>query len=400
MTLSRRSFIGTAVAAGVSADVSAHARYGAQAERGDGHDPWIEVDRVAIAHNVATVAMLSHRPILAVAKNNAYGIGIDVAAGLLEPMREIAGFAVVRATEAHALRDAGARKPVLLMARVSESEAADLARRDVELCVAADDDPSRLSSVARAAGRTVPVHFYVDTGMSRMGVPYHRAVAVARAIADADGLHLAGTFMAFTEEPDFDREQLARFLALAASLRRDGIEPGRLHAASSNGVFHLPDAHLDVVRPGIALYGAYPSRPAEERAIAELHPAFRLRARVVRVEQLRAGDTVSYGRQYVAERPTWIATLPAGHADGYPRRAVEGARVLIGDRLYPVIGAVSASHSIIEVGAERTVRIGDVATLIGPDHEAIHPNAIAGAVGVSVYDLLMHLNPLLPRIVV
>jgi alanine racemase len=417
MRLSRRSFLGAAVAAGVSPDV-ANARTGpaftrrttADVERsaddtvqrgpGDGHDPWIEVDAGALARNVATVTSLSRRPILAVAKNNAYGLGIGVAAGVLEPMPEIAGFAVVRASEAHALRDAGVRKPVLLMARVGEAEAADLVRRDVELCVAAADDPERLSAVTRAVGRTVPVHFYVDTGMSRMGVPYHRALPVARALASSDNLRLAGTFMAFTEEPDFDREQLDRFTSLIAELRGQGIEPARLHAASSNAVFHLPAAHLDLVRPGIALYGAYPSRPDEERAIAELRPAFRLCARVVRVEQLREGDTVSYGRHYTAERPVWIATLPAGHADGYPRRAVEGAMVLIGGRLYPVIGAVSASHTIIEVGAERTVSLGDVATLIGPDHEAIHPNAIGTAVGVSVYDLLMHLNPLLPRIVV
>jgi alanine racemase len=417
MRLSRRTFLGAALAAGVSQDVAgarlgsaATPRGSADVERsagdtvqhagGDGHDPWIEVDAGALARNVATVTSLARRPILAVAKNNAYGLGIDVAAGILEPMPEVAGFAVVRASEAHALRDAGVRKPVLLMARVTEAETADLVRRDVELCVAADDDPPRLSAAARASGRIVPVHFYVDTGMSRMGVPYHRAPGVARALASSDGLRLAGTFMAFTEEPDFDREQLDRFTSLIAELRGEGIEPGRLHAASSNAVFHLPDAHLDAVRPGIALYGAYPSRPDEERAIAELRPAFRLCARVVRVERLREGDTVSYGRRYVAERPVWIATLPAGHADGYPRAAVEGARVLIGNRLYPVIGAVSASHTIIEVGPDRTVSPGDVATLIGPDHEAIRPNAIATAIGVSVYDLLMHLNPLLPRVVV
>ncbi len=175
---------------------------------------------------------------------------------------------------------------------------------------------------------------------------------------------------------------------------------GSLHAASSHAVFNYPDAHLDQVRPGIALFGAYPSDFESEKSIATLTPAMRLQARVVRVEQLRAGDSVSYGRNYVAEDSTWIATIPAGHTDGMPREAVEGAHVLVNDTAYPVIGAVSASHTIIEVGAERSVNIGDVATMLGPDHPAIHPNQLAASTGTSVYDALMHLNPTLPKVLV
>ncbi len=155
-----------------------------------------------------------------------------------------------------------------------------------------------------------------------------------------------------------------------------------------------------MVRPGIALWGGYPSRPDEERRLSTLHTAFRLRARVVRVQRLRAGDSVSYGRRYVASRPTWIATLPVGHTDGYTGRAVNGGRVLIGDALSPVIGSVSASHTIVEIGDEARVQIGDVATLVGPDRPDITPNGIAAAVQESAYNVMMHLNPDLPRIVV
>jgi alanine racemase len=130
-----------------------------------------------------------------------------------------------------------------------------------------------------------------------------------------------------------------------------------------------------------------------------LHPAFRLRARVVRVEELRPGDGVSYGRRYVAGRPTWIATLPVGHADGYTSKSVNGGRVLIGGQLYPVIGTVSASHTIVEIGDEPRVRVGDVATLVGPDRPEIMPNGIEQTVGESAYNVMMHLNPALPRIV-
>ncbi len=118
----------------------------------------------------------------------------------------------------------------------------------------------------------------------------------------------------------------------------------------------------------------------------------------MRVERLEKGDGVSYGRNYVATRPTWIATLPVGHADGYPRAAVKGCQVAIGRRLFPVIGAVSASHTIVELGDERLAEVGDVATLVGGDDPAIHPNEIAKRAGISVYDVLMHLNPELPRV--
>lgn len=366
----------------------------------DRFDPWVEVDAQALAFNVGQIRRLSGgRPILAVVKNNAYGLDLAVAAGLLEPRPEIEGFAVVRTDEAFRLRDAGVRKPILLMARAAEGDATELVARNIMLAVYADDDPRRLAPIARGRG-PIPVHAYVDTGMSRMGIPYHRAMPFLREIAASGAFRIDGTFMTFTEEPDFDPEQLRRFQELIVEARGTGLPVGRLHAASSNGVFHLPEARFDLVRPGIALYGAYPSRPEEERAKAELRPAFRLRARVVRVERLRPGDSVSYGRHYVATKPVWVATLPVGHGDGYPRKAVDGARVLIGEKLYPVIGAVSASHSIVEVGDEPLVRIGDVATLLGPDHPVIHPNALADAIGVSVYDLLMHLGPMLPRVVV
>jgi alanine racemase len=154
-----------------------------------------------------------------------------------------------------------------------------------------------------------------------------------------------------------------------------------------------------MVRPGLALYGAYPAGTAD-LGLVQLTPAFRFKARVVDVQQLRAGDSASYDRAYTASKPTWIAILPAGHGDGYPRAAVKGCQVLIRDRLYPVIAAVSASHTIVEVGDQQAVEVGDEATLVGPDRPEITPNGVAQRAGVSVYDILMHLSSLLPKRVV
>lgn len=409
MPVSRRTFLGSAAATaasivpatqllGVAARKSTAPSGQESATLAQRYDPWVEVIPAHLAHNVSTLRRLGGRPILAVVKNHGYGLDYRVVARLLDPNPDVEGFALVRADEALTLREQGVRKPILLMARAPDSLLAELGARGVTLAVYADDDPARLARVPVQRG-PIALHAYIDTGMSRMGMPYHRALPFVRAIADLKQCRLAGTFMTFTEDAEFDREQLARFLRLQREANAAGIALGKLHAASSHSIFHHRDVGFDLVRPGMSLYGGYPDRFDEERMMAELRPAFRLRARVVRTDRLRPGDSVSYGREYVASKPTWIATIPLGHGDGYARTAVKGARVLVGNRLYPVIGAVSASHSILEVGDEETVHIGDIATYLGPDRPEIHPNEVARVTG-SVYDLLMHLNPALPRIVV
>ena len=363
----------------------------------DRYDPWVEVIPANLAHNAAALRQLGGSPILAVIKNHGYGLDYRVVARVLEPRPEIEGFALVRADEALTLREQGVRKPILLMARVTDAMMKDLVAHDITLAVYADDDPSRLARLV--VGKPAPVHAYIDTGMSRMGIRYDRAMSFLRSIAGTPRCRLTGTFMTFTEDAEFDREQLSRFQGLTRDATAAGITLGKLHAASSHSIFHHRDVGLDLLRPGMSLYGGYPDKFDEERTVAELRPAFRLRARVERTDRLRPGDSVSYGREYIATKPTWIATIPLGHGDGYARTAVKGAKVLVGARLYPVIGAVSASHSIIEVGDEERVHIGDVATFLGPDRPEIYPNEVARVTG-SVYDLLMHLNPALPRFVV
>ncbi len=397
MSMSRRSFL---AASGALLATGAAARAGRAvtvASREPAFDPWLEIEGAALAHNARESARLAGgRPVLGVVKNNGYGLGVEAVGSILDGVAEIAGLAVVKASAALALRDAGVRKPVLLMSRVDDATAEELVAREIRLTPFGGDAHGLLSRLAGRFGRPVPVHLYIDTGMNRVGVPFRTAPEWLARLAGEKHARVEGTFMGFTEEDDFDPVQLERFVTLASEARERGIDLGRLHAASSHGLFFRPDAMLDMVRPGLVLFGAYPAG-ARDLDAARLRPALRLKARVVRVERLEAGDSVSYGRNYVAERPVWVATLPVGHADGYPRRAVEGCEVLIGDRVYPVIGAVSASHTIVEIGDEATVSVGDEAILVGPDHAAIHPNEVAERAGISVYDVLMHLSAGLPR---
>lgn len=387
MSVSRRDFLASAAAGLVLGRVGSAAASPVAA----GSEPWLEIDAAALAHNVKTIARLTGgKPVLAVAKNNAYGLGCKVAGPILDGIPEVWGIAVVRIEEALALREAGVHKPVLLMAHCEASELDELLSRNVSLT----PDESMLPELVRRAPRgQASVHLYVDTGMHRMGVPANRIGDLVERLGPS--VRIEGMFTELTEDADFDIGQAEMLRALAHGLGIRGVNVGRLHAASSHAVWHIPETHLDAVRPGLAVYGGYVSPEAWRRG--ELKAAYRLRAPIVRVARLEAGEGVSYHRRWRATVPTWVATLPVGHVDGYPSGAVNGCVVLIGERLYPVIGTVSASHTIVALGSEATVKVGDVATLVGPDHPAIHPNEVAKRAGWSEYNMFMHLNPLLER---
>lgn len=363
-------------------------------------DPWIEVDRAALAHNAAALARMSGRPIIAVVKNNAYGLGLDTAGPLMDAIDAVRMLAVVRPDEAMALRRAGVTKPVLLMGPATEDELLELVPRDVIQSPYRDAAPALLSRVASRLGRPVRVHLYVDTGMHRMGMPASEVADWAAALSRSGGVRIEGAFTELVEDAGVDERQAGTLQDLAAGLRAAGvaIEEALLHAASSDAVLHRRTAtFLDAVRPGLALYGGYVSEQTREQG--GLRPAYRLKARVIRVDRLAAGEGVSYHRRWRADRPTTTATLGVGHVDGYPGGAVKGGEVLLRGRPYPVIGTVSASHTIIAVGDD-PVQVGDEVTLVGPDHAAIHPNEVAKRAGYSEYDMFMHLSPGLRRIVV
>lgn len=401
MTISRRNMLAaTGLAlAGAKAATTATPNE-AKGPAGSGFDPWLEIDAAALQHNAQTLAKLAGgRPILAVTKNNAYGLGLETAGPLLDVLPEVWGFGVVRPVEALALRAAGVRKPVLLMGPASAEEAEELVRRDVRLAPYTTADADRLIQLAARVGRPIGVHLYVDTGMHRMGLPHDRVLPWLEPAALRRAIRVEGAFTELVEDQEFDREQAARLTRLAESARSAGVPLGRLHAASSDAVLRpTAETFLDLIRPGLALYGGYPT--AESLARGELRPAYRLKARVIRVDLLEAGEGVSYHRRYKADRAGWIATLGIGHVDGYPSGAVKGCEVLIGDRTYPVVGTVSASHTLVSLGAEAMVRVGDEAVLVGPDRPFLHPNVVAERSGWSEYNMFMHLNSGLAKRVV
>jgi alanine racemase len=359
-------------------------------------DPWVEIHRENLRHNVAQISRrVSARPILAVIKNNGYGMGVVHIAQLLEPQPEIFGFAVVKLHEAFSLCDAGIRKPILLLGPFDDQNLADAVARDILPMVYTPVGPA-LDKIAGKMQKPVSLHVCIDTGIGRVGVPYHQAAPLVRDLAARKSVRIQGTMMTFTEDPDFDKEQLRRFNETCASFEKEGIALGRKHAASSFPLFQHPDAFFDMVRPGMAIYGIYSENEFRHLGIMDLRPAISLKARVIYAKKLRKGESAGYNRAYMAKDDVWVATLPVGHADGWPRVAAKGAKVRINGDLYPVIASVSASHCIVEIGTEEKVKIGDVATFFDAQPGS-RPEDISEACGASVYDLTMHLNPLLPH---
>ena len=367
----------------------------------DQFDPWIEVLPAAIKHNVRVLYKLGgNKPIMAVVKNNGYGLGDVNVAKIMENMPEVIGFAAVKTDACIRIRESGIKKPVMHMGMASDRDFMALTQKDIQLSIYNEGTRKLLDNISKKIKKPIHVNLYIDTGMSRMGIPYQKALPWIEDLSSSTNIKINSAFTGLTEEPDYDKEQVKRLKDLSAKAANKGVNLRKLHAASSNAIYHYSEATLDMVRPGISLYGGYPTYADKEAKIAKLQVAYRLNTRVVRVEKLRAGDSVSYGRNYIAKKPIWIATLPIGHADGYLRAAVKGTKVLVNNKLYPVIGAVSASHTIIEIGAEQTVNIGDIATLEGPDHPEIHPSHLSAVTGVSVYDVYMHLSSRLPKIII
>ena len=369
------------------------------AVRDSSFDPWVEIDAASLRHNASEVHRRNGgRPILAVIKNNGYGHGVANLARVLEPLPFIAGFAVVKLHEAVVLRDAGIRKPVLLMGPFDTHELTEIVGQQIMPMVYTPVGDA-IDAAAARAGHAVPLHVCVDTGIGRVGVPFRSAVALVRDLAQRKSVAIAGTMMTFTEDEAFDKEQLRRFTSIAAELKNAGVNIGRLHAASSFALFQHPDSFLDMVRPGMALMGVYSEQAFRSTGAMDLRPAASLKARVAYVKKLEAGDSAGYERAYRAERPVWLATLPAGHVDGLPRNAPKGGRVKIGGRLYPIVASLSASHSIVEIGDEPRVQIGDVVTFFD-GQDGSRPEDFCTSCNASVYDLLMHLHADLPRRVI
>ena len=360
-------------------------------------DPWLEIDLNNIVWNLQQIReRVGKRPIMAVIKANAYGHGVVEVGKFLEKQK-IDFLAVGNFREALQLRESGVKTSTLNFGSFAKPEAREIVQRDISQSVYTDD-VGLLAEVARESNRIAKVHIKVDTGLGRIGVPYHKALPFVEKVATTPGVEIEGIFTPFTEDDEFDRVQLQRFLEVCEGAKKKGISVGLRHAASSAGVISFPDGYLDMVRPGIAIYGQYPSTREYEARRIDLRPAMSLKTGVMFVKTLRPGDSVSYHRAFVAKEETQVATISVGYSDGYPYQAGGKAEVLIQGRRWPSVALVTSNHITADVTGARSLKIGEEVVLFGRQGGGeISAEALAGWAGTSVYKILIWMNPLLPR---
>ena len=397
--VNRRAFLKRAGAASVGLAVwrnaSSEASPPTRASRGA--DAWLEIDLKHMAWNLEQIRKrVNNRPVMAVIKANAYGHGL-VEVGKALQKQQISYLAVGKVQEALRLREGGVTTPILNFGPFSQDEAEALVRHEIAQSVFTDE-VVYLAEAARALKRTAAVHVKVDTGLGRVGVPHDRALAFVATVASTPGISMTGIFTPLGEEEDFDRVQLDRFVQVCQGARQRGLDVGLRHAASSAGVISFPEAYLDMVRPGIAIYGQYPSVREYKARRIDLRPAMSLKTRVTYVKTLRPGDAVSYHRAFVAEQHTDVATISMGYSDGYPYQAAGKAEVLVQGRRWPAIALVTSNHMTLDVTGAAHLKIGQEAVLFGKQGEVeISAEEVAAWAGTSVYKILIGMNPLLPK---
>lgn len=361
-------------------------------------DPWLEIDLNNIAWNLLQIRERVHpRPVMAVIKANAYGHGLVEIARFLE-QQNIRFLAVGKVQEALLLRESAVKTPILNFGPFSNQDAEQLVQLNISQSVYADN-VSFLADAAHKLHQKAKVHIKVDTGLGRVGVPYYQAISFIEKVAAMTDISIEGIFTTFTEDENFDKIQLERFLHVCDAAKKQGINIRLRHAASSAALLSFPQAHLDMVRPGITIYGHYPSDKEYQVRKIDLKPAMTLKTRVMYVKTLRPGDSVSYHRRFTAQQETQVATLPVGYSDGFPHQVAEKGEVIIQGRRYPIIAAVTANHTTVNITGSNGIKIGDEAVLIGKQGDnQITVEQLADWVGTSVYKIVIGMNPLLPRI--
>ncbi len=362
-------------------------------------DGWIELIEENVTWNLKKIREYCKVPVMAVVKANAYGHGLKEIASILEKLR-IDYLMVGKLQEALSLRKKGITSRINNFGPFAAEEAHEIVQNEITQSISSEEVIT-LNQAALKASKKAKINIHLDTGMSRMGIPYYEALPLIQKISSLSGLEVVGISTTLTEDPDFDKEQLERFLKVCQEAESQGITMGVRHVASSSGILTLKYSHLDMVRPGILLYGYYPSDETQKEDRLNLRPVLQFKARVVAVKHLRPGDSISYHRVYRVKKKEKIAIIPVGYSDGYPQNVAGKASVLIGGKRFPVIASVTANHMPVLLDDDSSVKVGDEVVLLGlQGEEKILADELASWSGVSTYKILISLNPLLPRIVV
>lgn len=339
----------------------------------------------------AVRARVGGRAVLAAVKADAYGHGAVEVSRMIERTGAADWLGVATVGEGLELRAAGVTLPVLKLSVARGEEVAAAVAAGLTLCVVDEDSILEAGAAATALGTTASVHLKVDTGMRRIGCEPELAPSLAQRVDATPGVRLEGLFshLPISDSPrgeEFTRGQVALFARTAREVEAARGPVPLKHLANSGAVLGHPDTWFDLVRPGIMIYGAYPD-PEAARTVPLL-PALEWRTRVSFVKRVPAGETVGYGRTWTAPRDTWIATVPVGYGDGYSRLLSNRGRMLVRGRSYPIAGRVCMDQTMIDLGPDTDVTVGDEVVLVGRSGtDEITTSEVAGLMGTIPYEV-------------
>ncbi len=365
---------------------------------------WAQIDLAAMTHNF-NIAKSTGKKVMCVIKANAYGHGA-VPCGLHLQKLGADFFAVACLAEAIELRRGGISKPILILGYTPAEYAAELAQHDITQTVYDMESAKALSAEAAKAGVTIDVHVKVDTGMSRIGIYAQDAEAAASAADEIEhiyglpGLKVRGVYTHFSvadamDQTHYTNWQLSNYRAVLEALSVKGIHPELRHAGNTAAIMNHPDSHFDMIRAGIMLYGMYPDGVHRN---GPLRPVMTLKSRVAQIRELPAGASVSYGRTYETKKPTRMAVITAGYADGHPRRISDDSYDIINGRSFPQIGRICMDMHMLDVTGDDTVKVGDEVSLWGG--EGMTAEQVAERVGTLNYELTCLITPRIARVYV
>jgi alanine racemase len=352
---------------------------------------WTEIDLGKLRRNLQLIRRDLPRQVelMAVVKDEAYGHGaLDAARVALE--EGAWGFGLSTLEEAMALRDAGVTAPLLLLGERQEAELPWCVEHNLTVCVNEPHTVRKLAQIATKVGKRVPVHVKIHTGMSRFGVRWDEALSLIEQIGAEKSLLLEGVMTHFAQSDEIDKTfpnlQFSRFNEVLKDMAGRGIKVKYRHTCNSGGFLDLPQAHLDMVRVGILMYGVFPSSVC--RRIPGIEPVMSVKARVAAIQKLKHGEVVGYGMRYTASSERRIAILPIGYGDGFPRVRNQGGALIHGKRA-PLIGGIAMDALMVDITDIPEAQMWDEAVIMGRQgNEEITVHDMAKLKNSVSYDVL------------
>ena len=367
---------------------------------------WAEVDLDAIWENMVHMKenIAENTKILAVIKTDGYGHGGVPIAKMLEQLDFMFGYAAATYEEAHVLREAGVKKPILILGYTFPYCYEELIREEIRPAVYRRDTVEELAAAAAKVGKKAKVHIKVDTGMGRIGItPDEEGLEFVRFLMGHPELEVEGIFTHFAKSDEEDKtsayHQLALFQNFIDRIQTElGLTIPVKHCSNSAAILEMPQANMDMVRAGITTYGLYPSEEVS-KDIVPLRAAMSLYSHIVYCKMIHAGQSVSYGGLFTAQKDTRVATIPVGYGDGYPRSLSGRGYVLIHGKRAPILGRVCMDQFMVDISEIPEAMDGDKVTLLGMDGtERITAEELGELSGRFNYEFVCDLGKRIPRV--